>query len=296
MRRLFLLSALVVIACSKDDEEDGFVVQATVIQVSPEAFLGRVPCGATGGMQRYQATLVDVTGRSDAAFELPYSKVEPCTSALNFEYVREGHHYIARVVGFDRSDISAQNPGSSIVVDKEGKSVTPRWTTTCWGRDGEDPPEISLGGASSEEDEVPLGGESGFGAVANLHTIVVVRGCETLTDSEGGGTTAVSFDWNGALANHSCGSQAGEVDRFVVRLTDGALGGGGGAGGSSNQEQSGACDEELTVGDLPADEYLDFEAFAYEAGKDTPTWVTSCEALTIEGVVVTARCGLLAEL
>jgi hypothetical protein len=301
MRRLPLLLILAPFACSNSEEEDDFVVNKTVVQVSPEAFLGDVPCGPEGGMQSYQATLVDVTPADvtlgfDQGFALPHSKVVPCTSALNFEFVRVGHNYIAHVVGFDRSDIEAQNPGSSVVVDENGDSVMPRFTTTCWGRDGEDPPDPSMGGANADDEDLNLGGANALGVTAYTETRVVVRGCEPLVDSGEPGTTAVGFDIQPSLFGQSCGSEAGQVDTFVVSTSSSGIGGAGGTGDQAGSTAEGVCGERLILEGLAPGEHLSFDLFANETGKESPSWQTSCEAFTVEGITVSAGCGPLTEI
>lgn len=297
MRRLLFLLALAPFACAEDPEDGGFIPKRTQIQVTPSAFLGKVACHDGGGMQRYQARLIDVTDGYKQAFPLPYSRVTSCTKSLDFQYVTQGHLYIAEVVGFDRSDILQQNPGSPVVVDEDGHSVFPRWSTTCWGRDGTPPPEFSMGGASSEVD-LALGGDSNdlpYGVMAQTETTIVVRGCEPLNDTGQIGATNVRVDIQNSLGGLTCGAEVGQVERFTVTLPSSAASVGG-AGGASGSIGFAECGESLVVGASEPDEYLQFEALAFEEGKTEPTWYSWCEAMTSEGITVEAGCGPLIEI
>ena len=130
---LITCSLILLGACNNSDSQFTSLTHVTRMVVSPSEFLGNLSCGVPGGMQRYQATLFDVTEGLDRAFQLPSSPVIDCTSDVNFEYVQEGHRYVATVVGFDVTGIRSQNPGSSVVVYKQGQPFDPRRTTTCWG-------------------------------------------------------------------------------------------------------------------------------------------------------------------
>lgn len=306
MRRLLFLLALAPFACAEDPDDGGFIPKRTQIRVTPSAFLGSVPCHEGGGMETYQARLIDVTEGYEKAFALPYSKVTSCTQSLDFQYVTPAsetgpaHIYIAEVVGFDRSDIEQQTPASPVVVDEDGQSVVPRWTTTCWGRDGVTPPDFSMGGAASDA-ESEAGGATGdlpYGVQAQTETTVVVRGCEPLEDDGEIGATNVRVDIQNSLSGLTCGTEVGEVERFTVTLSSVSEGAGGvgGAGGASGSMDFAACGEPLVVEVPGSDEYLEFEALAYEPGQTEPTWYSSCEAMSQEGITVEAGCGPLIEI
>src|SRR5690606_17656271 len=123
--------------------------------------------------------LIDVTSDLNEAFTLPSSRVISCNSAVSFVSVQAGRRYMATVAAFDRSDIRALNPGSPIIVDSAGKSVIPRWTTTCWGDDRIDySSAMGMGGVSGTEDDGAngAGGEIELGVLAYEQATITVRG------------------------------------------------------------------------------------------------------------------------
>lgn len=278
-------------ACSNDPEESTFFTQITRVTVSPSLFLGSVPCQSGGGMTHYQARLLDVTESLENAFVLPSSPVVPCTSDVSFEFVQSGHRYIAEIVGFDREDLSAQNPGSPVVVDEDGRSVMPRFRGTCWGRDGVTAP--GEGGATSEGLGGLGGGSNGLGALAYDRTEIFVRGCEELVDYELPGPTSVQFSLEGSLGSLVCGTGSGDVAGYSVTEGVELPQGEGGAGGASQgplDPTLTACDESLTVSGVTPDSILNYTVWAYEADQAAATWSSTCSALTQEGVTVDAAC------
>lgn len=294
MRPSFWLIPLVLLGCSRQDEDDGLVTQPTRVRVSPAVFLGDVECSEEGGMHTYQATLLDVTEGLEGAFRLPSSDVVSCDRDVEFQYVRAGRRYIAQVSAFARSDISAQNPGSPVIVDDEGMAVSPRWTTTCWGYDDLLP--IGMGGAQGDLDA--QGGAGGASSVLGVEsfskTIVTVRGCEPLDGPLADGPTAVAFDISSALLGISCGSNAGDVGDFTVRLAgedEMTAGGAGGMGGAPMTDQPSAlCGETLTLEDVPPSERLTFIAEGFDAESGAVIWTSTCRALSVAGVTVRASC------
>lgn len=299
MRRLSWLIALTLIACADDDDDSSSYEPDMAIMVSPADFLGDQACRDSGGLQRYQATLIDVTLGLDESFTLPSSKVISCNSTISFQYVKEEHRYIATVAAFDRSDIKAQNPGSSVIVDTAtGESVTPRWTTTCWGEDGVDYSEsIGMGGAPSDDVDGSrgAGGAPTIGTVAYEGATTVVRGCEPLSSDVPLGPTGLTVDIESALIDLECGSQPGQVERFVVSSSGAApeppIGGAGGEGAAAaSPELEAPCGETVTVEGLVADAYTKLDVAVYSAGETVPTWHTLCSGLTVPGVIVPTSC------
>lgn len=289
---LWLIPALL-LACSREDVDDNIVRQPTRVRVSPEVFLGDVACSEAGGMHGYQATLLDVTDGLEGAFQLPSSDVISCRLDAEFELVNSGRRYIALVSGFDRSDIEVQNPGSPIVVDESGKAVSPRWTTTCWGYDNLLP--AGMGGAPADLDALGgAGGASGtLGVESFSRTIVTVRGCEPLEGAAAADTAGVSFDISRSLLDIDCGSEAGQIGTFSVRLQSEteALGGAGGMGGSAGfTPETASCGEVLTLDDVPPAEFLTFVAEGYDAESGAVIWSSTCRALSVAGVTVKASC------
>jgi hypothetical protein len=129
----------------------------TLVEVSPDDFLGDVPCIASpGGMRRYVATVFHVptegaggqasggaSGDDSEAkeFALPSSTLDrgdgfaspiPCTQNVGFSHVIPDRKYRAEIEGYDRDDLVALAPGLPILFDPVTlERVPPRWTTDC---------------------------------------------------------------------------------------------------------------------------------------------------------------------
>lgn len=285
MRRVYWFGLFAALAsCNEsDDDDDHLVQQVTRMSVLPDDFLGPLSCGLEGGVQAYQATLLDVTDGLQNAFVLPSSSVVHCRSQIFFEFVEPGRKYIAQISAFATTDVQSQFPGSSVIVDDFGRSVVPDWSTTCWGRDSQ---TTALGGAGGEASDI--------GATALELTVVRVRGCEPL---EVGSDSRVAVDLSPALFGLECGDGPGELARFQVfahpdeaELFDGLGGSGGEATGGSRLLGEASCDERVVVGGLPAGIQTNFMVLAFEEGQQDPTWTTTCTALTRPGVTTPARC------
>src|SRR6478609_8243073 len=122
--------------CSTSSATTVAVTHQTMIEVSPDDFLGNVPCATEGpGLKRYVATLFDlniVGGASGAAgssasagtdstsggsavaapFQLPSSTPTPCVAAVGFGYVTPGRRYEVQIDGFDTDDLRPRAVGS----------------------------------------------------------------------------------------------------------------------------------------------------------------------------------------
>jgi hypothetical protein len=260
--------------CSDSSVTTVDVVHPTLVAVSPEEFLGNVPClEAPGAMRRYVATLWDVTGTSadtgeggagsdDGAagatfaepFALPSSGPVPCSEEVGFAFVVTGHSYVATVEGYDRDDLVPLEPGVPILVDPETRErVEPRWTTRC----GDEDPTTSYGSITR-----------------------IVRHCEPLADSRpGDGTTAVEVRLDGLLGEHACGDEAGAIARFEVRGPDAVV--------------SAACDEAVRIVPEAGASTLVLPVLAFESGADAPSLGTVCTARVVASVVTQASCSTL---
>ena len=307
-RRYWLLAPFILWACSDDDPDESLYQPTTAVRVTPEAFLGDQACRTNGGLQRYQATLVDVTGGLEGAFILPSSRVVSCNSAISFEFVQRGSRYMATIVAFNRSDIRAQNPGSQVIVDENGKSVVADWTTTCWGDDRIDYSGFKgTGGAPADQ----LGGSNGAGGEAELGVIAyedattIVRGCDPLTGNGEAGPTGVTIDIEPLLLGLECGSEPGQVDSFTVysekplepSSADGGAGGMGGAGsGPDGSLGSAKCGEVLTIKNLTPSQQSSFYVEVFGPGESESSWTTICVALTVPGVIVPTSCDPITDL
>jgi len=140
------------------------VTHPTMIEVSPEDFLGNVPCSDGGpGLKRYVATLIDThqtfggiggeggEGGADSAagadsaggvdagqvpaaggapdrFQLPSSGPTPCLAAVGFGFVVTARHYHVKIDGYDTDDLAPRASGARQMVSPaptEAEPVTP---------------------------------------------------------------------------------------------------------------------------------------------------------------------------
>lgn len=287
MRRAFWFGLFMALAAcgGTDDDDDELVRQLTRVRVSPEDFLGRLSCGLEGGMLTYQATLVDVTDGWEHPFVLPSSSVVSCKADINFEFVVPGRRYIAHIAGFDRTDVRSQHPGSPVIVDRDGKSVAPKWSSTCWGDDRTGP--LHWGGAGGSVPE-------GLGVEAYDRTVVHVRGCEPLEVED---TAAVSIGLGQTLFGVQCGDGPAEVFEYhVYTLPDAPIPSPqGGAGPDEATTHStplaeARCEDSVVIRSLVPDLRQDFAVLAFERGATTASWETTCTARPLPGVVTPARC------
>jgi hypothetical protein len=251
----------------------GFV-HPTLVEVSPDDFLGDVPCtDAPRAMRRYVATVFDLgpdgaggessggAGNAETTeFALPSSTVVgeddnavpiPCTQSVGFSHVVPGNKYRAEVDGYDRDDLIALAPGLSVLLDPLTlERVAPRWTTKC-GK----PPVTS-----------------------RRFIVRRIGSCEPLTDSAEPGETLVHVRLDGALGMLECGTDPGAVDRFEVVPPGGA-------------PVSAACGETASLPGLePGRATLSLPLRAFEAGALEPTWGTTCLVEVVRGVTSVATC------
>jgi hypothetical protein len=134
--------------CGGDSSTVTVEPHPTIVELSPRDFLGSLTCGsAEGNLQRYVATLTDVTrvdaeGENESGagggpgepldFALPSSLPIRCEQGVAFGLVVSGHFYTAKIDGYDRSDLEPMAEGAPILIDPSTKKpVAPRWTTSC---------------------------------------------------------------------------------------------------------------------------------------------------------------------
>lgn len=292
----------VLASCSNSTVTDDGSLVPTALLVDPRDFLGSQVClDASGAVRSYQATLVDVTEDLDQPFALPSSEVISCKSPAYFGHVTPGRRYVAHIDAFGEAGLRAQSPGVRLVVDADGQVIEPRFFSVCRGEDG-----VSYGGSSGGGGAAGSPGSNALGVEALLNSNVYVRGCTPLSGSGSLGPTGISIRLEGSLLQLRCGNKPGNIERFVVRPTgapphagNGGAGGLGGAGGSSGEpgsETGAKCDQTVTVTGLLSGLRVSYEVEAFEVGQSTPTYGTTCRALTVAGVVVPARCDGLAPL
>jgi hypothetical protein len=247
----------------------------TLVEVSPDDFLGNVTClDAPGAMRRYVATVFDVgsgdgaggessggAGNAETGFALPSSTVVggngqpaaiPCTQSVGFSHVVPGNRYRAEIDGYDRDDLVAIAPGLRVMIDPLTlERVAPRWTTSC----GKEAPVTS-----------------------RRFIVRRIGSCKPLEDSAEPGETLVEVRLDGALGMLECGGDAGAVDRFEVVPPGGTAVGA-------------ACGETVTLPGLePGRATLSLPLRAFEAGALEPTWGTTCLVEAVQGVTTVATC------
>jgi len=132
---------LVVVGCGSSNTTTLALEAQTLIGVDPKYFTEDNTCGTT--LKSYVGTLFDVTGSegiSDAGvsatpFLVGSSPPTPCDRAIVFNYAVAAHAYKVTLDGYDRSDITPTDPGSSAMVtsDANRNFVAPRWTAACHG-------------------------------------------------------------------------------------------------------------------------------------------------------------------
>jgi hypothetical protein len=213
-----LATSFLLAGCSEETVPEQGIAHPTLVEVSPDDFLGRVRCiDAPGAMRRYVATVFDIdafrdpedessepdAGSSDcppyddAVFALPSSTVRrgdghvtamPCTQNVGFSRIVAGHRYYAEIDGYDRDDLIALAPGSRVLYDPVTfERVEPRWTASC----------------------------SKCAPVKGLSYLVRrIGSCGTLEDSAPVAEALVDVSIDDALAGLACGSHAGAVERF----------------------------------------------------------------------------------
>ena len=145
------LALLFVASCAATtDTTASTAVVPTALTVDPATFLGDVVCGKQpGALKSYVATLTEIP-KTGPKIDLASSRPTPCSQAVSFRYVIEGHEYTVAVHGYDTpaSDLvpcGGEASGSPIMLPA-GTSpnvacasaliagavpVAPRWQTGC---------------------------------------------------------------------------------------------------------------------------------------------------------------------
>ncbi len=302
-------TAFVALAGCRDNRGSGTLDRPpTLVEVSPENFLGDVAClDAQGAMRRYVATLVDVTADAGFAdgFELPSSGPTSCRRRVSFGFVVPGHRYIARIQGFDVTDLRPLGTGSSVMVSGNGETAPPRWTTTCGieTRDGgttmtDAGTDAGDGGTTTTDSDTDAGTDAGDGgfptevvepAVKAAQSVqfrtVPILGCAPLQEHFGSTTpTAIEIRLANALGNLSCGADLGQVAAFDAAIVGGPL------------ALPKACDEPLVIETAATGRLVEVDVRAFETGQTSPRWATTCFATAVDGVRVRASCDPLTEI
>lgn len=263
-RSLLLLAFAGSVGCTDDVVEGVGRPVPMTIAVDPLEFLGGTPCAdAQGAMRSYVATVTDL----ETGFVLASSPPVTCTLPVGFEYVIEGHAYSAEVDGYEQAaadlvPFGGVFSGSRTMLGDDGEPVSPRWSTSC--------------------------GEGSEGAaIAQLATIVTVRGCEPLTDASPSDRTAITVDVEAAVGPLGCaGDGDGVVDSITVTPGDPALPPVTlGCGGVPVTYQSGVV----------AGQAYEFELRASAPDATAPSWGSRCFAVAKAGLEVQALCDPLTD-
>lgn len=258
-------------ACGSSSDGDEDEERDTLIQLSPSAFLGDVPCAEqAGALHVYVATLFDVGSTADGdepPLTLPSSPPTSCRQSVVFGRateagavptiaggVQQGRYYEALVEGYDRSDLQqllagdGRSSGIPVLIDPAtAQPVAPRWTTRCGQR-------------------LPVRAE--FQVTRSLYE------CGALEDAAETMPTQVEVRVDPAL----CSAEP-PIERFVVRRDGETLGGG-------------DCDQVFRF-DAADGSGMTLELLAYRAGMDAPSLGGICSARPLRGATVAAQCDAL---
>lgn len=260
-----LAASLLALACGDSGGTVSGTVTPTLIAIDPADFLDDLTCAnVPGGARRYVATVTDVTPEDEdedlgSPFTLPSSPPVACARQTAFGFVQAGRRYTAEVDIYEQGGLSPLAEGSRKMVDASGAIVEPRWTTAC--------------GRGTDDDDLSKA------AISVLFATIFVQPCDPPQD-RGESVTGLTVDVEPALASLSCGSEAGQVDRFRVVL-----------GGSAEDPREASCGESVEpyIG-LEAGRGYDFAVEAFEAEATEASWTTSCFAEARSGVILKAAC------
>jgi hypothetical protein len=309
---LVTLGAVLADGCASEGGGEAGIVHPTLIAVSPQDFLGDVPCAETpGAMRAYVATLIDVSPGLGAdaepvpEFRLPSAAPTSCRADVAFAFVASGHRYIAEIQGYERDalDLRPLAPGSATMLDAGGNVVEPRWKTTCGkveavrnavadaGLDGAVDASVADAEAGSEPAaDAGIGASnavSGSALVRMQSTTAVsrttryVRACEPLESGQSLGDTGIAVELQSALGGLACGDTPGAISRFRAVLT---------ATGASREA---ACTEPVVFSGLTPGIFYELFVEAFEKDMTTPRWGTRCWRETQPGVTLEATCNPL---
>jgi hypothetical protein len=281
------------VGCNNEGTAEVSVTHPTMIELSPDTFLGEVPCTEQpGGLTRYVATLTDVTARLGAAggasgmgaggaddgaageadFALPSSAPVPCLSGVGFGFVVPRRKYEALIEGYDTDQVVPRAQGSRLMVQLEPPAVpttpeaqqaiaaapalAPRWTATCR-------------------------------ATTAVSSTVLQASCNQFVASEAG-TSELRLSVSKLLGELQCGDEPGQVERLSMSLD---------VGEDTPRLLEVECDPaaEAIFSDLPARKTVTAYVSAFSAGSTQPLAGAKCEALTVKSARVMASCARLSQ-
>lgn len=267
------------VGCSSSGSDTVSVTHPTMVEVSPEDFLGEVPCSEGPGLKRYVATAFDTNyvaeggaggasggdagtgGAQPEDFQLPSSLPTPCLAAVGFGLVVAGRHYRVEIDGYDTDDLAPRASGSREMVSPAPTNLdptplaTPRWTASC------------------------------DGAVAVGSTIVRADHCTPFQPLQPAGSGSVRIALGPLLGTLGCGDQPGQIDHFSVRL----------ATGQELGDIACATDAEAVFPALAPRTRVSATVSAFGADGTDPLAGASCDAFTLPSASVDAECSKLSQ-
>jgi hypothetical protein len=267
--------------CSSTAAETVAVTHPTMIEISPESFLGDVPCATNGpGLKRYVATLFDtneggaggsaggasVGGAAGgsagvAPFQLPSSAPTSCVAAVGFGFVVAGRRYRVEVDGFDTEDLTPRAAGSrQMVTGDDGALAVPAWSTSCER------------------------------AIAVDSTIVRADQCgDGFIAKEPNAQGSLNIELTPLLGTLRCGSAVGEVEELSVALSV--------PGEDEPRVQTVACmdDARAVFDELAPGQAVAAYVTAFSADGSSAFAGASCSARTQPAAVVDAQCSPLSQ-
>ncbi|MRG90768.1 hypothetical protein [Polyangium spumosum] len=285
-RRTLVLVPLVALALASaacdetsdtDIDLDAVTALPTSILVDPSQFLGDVPCtAATGAMQSYVATVLDVTDPA-APFPLPSSPPVTCTASVTFRQILVDHVYRVQIDGYDLpaadlTPVGGTSSGSRSMVRRDAPAagtVVPAWSTFCEDLTAQE----NVRSTPTECEELaPLQTETGVRVDprATLAGTSSIPGLELTC-------TQISIDPQGNPVI------TGDVASFDVRPDDPAL------PPFVNLACGSPAPAPYTQNITPGKAYSFRVEARAEAGGPV-TWGASCTALAVKGLVVSALC------
>ncbi|TKC99111.1 hypothetical protein [Polyangium fumosum] len=278
--------ALASTACDETSDTDLDLDTTTTVPTSllvePSLFLGDVPCSAaTGAMQSYVATVLDVTDAS-APFPLPSSPPVTCTASVIFRQILVGHVYRLQIDGYDvpaaeLTPVGGTSSGSRSMVRRAAPAagtVAPLWSTYCKDITAQ---ENVRSTPETCEELAPLSTKTGvlINPRATLAGTSTIPGLELACKK-----SSVDPQGNPVIT--------GQVASFDVRPTDPAL------PPLVNLPCNNPAPAPYTQNIKAGATYT----FRIEARAETGgpvTWGASCTAIAVDGLVVHALCDPLSK-
>lgn len=316
---LALLATVGALACSQTSAPLALVYHPTLIEVSPDQFLGPVPCAnAAGAMRSYVATVFDVeyepdgsrvmagaeptdTGAGGAAPDETSaggsSDGDVAAGALSCPADASRGTTARSTVGFALPSSAAIDCRAPVAFSRVVDGNRYRAVIEGYDRPLDELVPLAAGVPilydASTGEVVPPRWTFHCGdacpEVAAISRMRAVSDCELVSDPSslpsGPATVEVALpppvSTRGETAP-SCGSHAGQIDHFEVTRDD-----------DSAPPVTAACSGVATLADVPTGRTLVLSVVAYGAGSSQAAWGTKCMVLPMPGLTVQATCAPL---